>query len=149
MRFFFYGTLLAGSDNPVARAVHARLEPLGPASVHGALYAIPDPLGWYPALVTGDAATHRDLVHGMAYATRSGFSPADLAQLDAYEDCDPADRASSLYWREPLPLVGGGQAEAYVFDRLLPDGALPIPSGDFRDWLSAKGLPAFRGAAAT
>ena len=46
---FFYGTLVAGNPNPVAAAIHAALEPLGPARTSGALYAIPDPAGWFPA----------------------------------------------------------------------------------------------------
>ena len=29
--WFFYGTLVAGNPNPVAAAIHAALEPLGPA----------------------------------------------------------------------------------------------------------------------
>ena len=77
------------------------------------------------------------------------LSPADLARMDAYEDCNSASPASSLYWRAPLPLTGGGIAEAYAFNQPLPGSAVPIPSGDFRAWLAATGLPAFRGAAAT
>ena len=141
MRFFFYGTLLDGSDNPVAQAIHALLKPLGPATVRGALHAIPDALGWFPALVAGDG-----LVHGKVYAARPGFSAADLASMDGYEDFDPANPAASLYLRQELELTGGGTAQAYVWNRALPAGAVPIASGDFREWLASRGMPQFRGA---
>ena len=67
MNFFFYGTLLDGSDNAAARAVHALLAPLGPATVAGRMAAVPDADGWYPALLPGDG-----LVHGRLFAARPG-----------------------------------------------------------------------------
>ena len=141
MRFFFYGTLLDGSDNPVAQAIHTLLEPVGPATVRGALFAIPDALGWFPALIAGDG-----LVHGKIYAAREGFGPAELARMDGYEDFDPANPAASLYIRQELPLTGGRTAQVYVWNRSLPDGAERIASGDFRQWLTNRGAPQFRGA---
>jgi len=51
MRLFFYGTLMRGSCNPVASALHERLGPAVPARAAGWLFALPDPEGWYPALV--------------------------------------------------------------------------------------------------
>ena len=140
MRFFFYGTLLDGSDNPVARAIHALLEPEGPATVRGALHAVPDAAGWFPALLAGDGA-----VHGKAYRARSGFSPADLAQMDAYEDYDPDAPDTSLYIRAELALAGGGTAQAYRFNRPLPPGSQPIAHGDFRRWLAETGQSPFTG----
>ncbi len=140
MRFFFYGTLLDGSDNPVAQAIHALLEPVGPATVRGALYAIPDALGWFPALVAGEG-----IAHGKVYAARPGFSAADLAGMDGYEDFDPASPATSLYVRQDLELTGGGTAQVYVWNRPLPGGAEPIVSGSFWEWLDSRGMPQFRG----
>ena len=53
MRFFFYGTLVAGRGNAVAARAHARLGPGVPGVAEGRLYAISDSGGWYPALVRG------------------------------------------------------------------------------------------------
>ncbi|MCW1401758.1 gamma-glutamylcyclotransferase [Novosphingobium sp. MW5] len=138
--FFFYGTLLDGSDNPVAREVHRLLEPMGEAEAAGVLYAIPDEAGWFPALVAGQGA-----VHGRLYVPRAGFDAADLARLDAYEDFDPADLAGSLYVREEIGLESGGRAQVYRFNQPLPEGAQPIPGGDFRGWLAETGLAQFTG----
>lgn len=140
MRFFFYGTLLDGSDNPVARYIHSLLEPVGPAQVAGELHAIPDPQGWFPALLPGQGA-----VQGKLYRTRAHFTHADLARMDAYEDFDPADPAASLYLRQTLLLAGGGEAQAYVWNRALPEGSQLIPQGSFRDWLKQQGFEQFRG----
>lgn len=141
MHFFFYGTLLDGSDNPVAQAIHALLEPVGPAAVRGTLYAIPDALGWFPALVAGDGAAH-----GKCYAARSTFTSADLARMDGYEDFDPANPAASLYVRQKLELSGGGVAQVYIWNRPIPAGAELIAGGDFRHWLASRGMPQFRGS---
>lgn len=140
MHFFFYGTLLDGSDNPVARAIHALLEPVGAATVQGVLHAVPDEQGWFPALLPGDGT-----VHGKLYAARRDFTPADLARMDAYEDFDPADPAASLYLRQTCQTGQGGTAEVYLFNQPLPQGSRPIPTGSFRAWLEAEGLPQFRG----
>ena len=140
MRFFFYGTLLDGSDNPVARAIHALLEPLGTAEVRGALHAVPDASGWFPALLTGDGP-----VHGRLYAARAGFEPADLAHMDAYEDYDPGRPGASLYLRRAVELAGGGTAQAYLFNQPLPSGSRAIAHGDFRLWLAETGEAPFSG----
>ncbi len=140
LRFFFYGTLIAGSENAAARAVHRKLRALGPARTPGTLHAIPDPAGWYPALVAG-----RGTVHGRLYESTADFGPTDLAALDAYEDCAPGDPADSLYRRETIAIVGGSAAQAYRFNRPLPAGARPIPGGNFAAWLAATGALPFRG----
>jgi len=144
MRFFFYGTLLDGSDNPVAQEMHRLLGPLGPGQVSGALFAVPDPQGWYPALVPGEYA-----VSGGLYQTREGFGLADLARMDAYEDFDPARPDASLYVRHELTvLCDDGTsclAQAYRFAQPLPCGSLPITGGDFRAWLGQQGVTQFRG----
>lgn len=140
MLFFFYGTLLDGSDNPIAREVHRLLEPRGVATAQGALFAVPDEAGWFPALLPGEGQ-----VHGKLYAPREGFSLADLARLDAYEDYDPARPEASLYLREEIVLGQGGSVQTYRFNQPLPALAQPIPRGDFRKWLAETGLAQFTG----
>ena len=81
----------------------------------------------------------------MAYAARPQFSADDLARIDAYEDFDPANPEASLYIRRSISLVEGGEAQAYVWNRPLPDGARPIGHGDFRRWLADQGLRQFTG----
>lgn len=148
MRFFFYGTLLAGSANAVAAELHAKLTPLGMATARGNLHAIPDPLGWFPALVPG-AGRDGGAVRGMVYQAAVDFDAAALARMDAYEDFDPADPDASLYVRRALPVAldgeGEGEADVYVWNRPLPEGSRPIPGGDFREWLAAEGLAQFTG----
>ncbi len=140
MRFFFYGTLLDGSDNPVAWDIHALLSPLGPAAVRGALHAVPDAQGWFPALLPGGA-----LVQGRLYEARAHFTPDDLARMDAYEDFDPDRQETSLYVRRESSLEDGGMAQAYLFNQPLPPGSHLIPHGDFRRWLAESGAAQFSG----
>lgn len=148
MRFFFYGTLLAGSDNPVAKAIHEKLEPEGPATVCGSLYAIPDTEGWFPALVPGG-----DEIRGAIYRAGDRFGADDLAQMDRYEDCGPLSDPSSLYRRAEMAAVAKDgssvRVQVYLFNQPLPKGELPIVSGDFREWLKKAGLPAFGGLRAS
>ena len=144
VRFFFYGTLLDGSDNPVAARAHRKLRALGPATVTGELHAVPDPQGWYPALLTGTGA-----VRGLVYESGGRFGAADLARLDAYEDCDPANPGGSLYLRVEVEaaMAGGGTcpAQVYLYNRSLPAGSRPIAAGDFRSWLARNRAGAFGG----
>jgi len=144
VRLFFYGTLMQGTCNDVATALHRRLEAGVPATAPGRLYAIPDPAGWYPAFIPDPAGA---AVHGMVHAAGPGFAQADLAALDAYEDYRPADPAGSLYLRRPLTVSSAGEdigAQAYIYNAVLPAGARPIACGDFRTFLAAHGLPEFR-----
>jgi gamma-glutamylcyclotransferase (GGCT)/AIG2-like uncharacterized protein YtfP len=72
---FAYGTLrpsLAGA----ARQLVARLVPAGAATVRGLLYD----LGGYPGMVAGDGIVHGELLQ-LSH-------PDQLADLDAYEECD-------------------------------------------------------------
>ncbi|MFM5908091.1 MAG: gamma-glutamylcyclotransferase [Novosphingobium sp.] len=141
VQFFFYGTLLDGSDNPVARSLHLHLEPAGQAGVAGTLHAIPDPAGWFPAMTPGAG-----IVHGSLYRTKPGFGEDDLNRMDAYEDCDPENPAASLYRRQAIRLAGCGTlVQAYVYNQPLPEGARLIAEGDFRAWLAATGLAPFSG----
>lgn len=142
--FFFYGTLIAGSGNAVEADAHRKLRPVGPGTVRGRLYAIPDPAGWYPALLPG-----REPVRGMLYEVRRGFGIADLRALDEYEEFDRRSPEGSLYWRRPVAVSGEAfgccRAEAYVCKRNLPAASRRIRGGDFRAWLETTGLRAFVG----
>jgi gamma-glutamylcyclotransferase (GGCT)/AIG2-like uncharacterized protein YtfP len=145
VRFFFYGTLIAGSGNAVAERIHPRLLPLGPAIVPGRLFAIPHERGWYPALLhdPGDESE----VHGGVYETLPAFTADDLALLDRYEGFDPARPYGSEYLRRQIDMICRGReepADAYLYQAALPDGARPVPHGDFRLFLSDTGLPAYR-----
>lgn len=137
-RFFFYGTLIGVGPPPVRRAL-ARLRDLGPARAEGLVYAICDAEGWYPALIEGPGE-----VAGRLYETSEAFTPADLAALDAYEDYDPADPAGSLYRRVSVG-IAGRTAELYRFNQPLPEGACPIPDGDFAVWVEREGGRPFGG----
>jgi len=144
LHFFFYGTLIAGSGNSAEQEAHARLRLVGQASVNGALWAIPDADGWYPALVPGPGR-----VHGVLYAAADGFGPEDLARLDAWEDFRPENPAESLYVRvevQAFDAAGASfSAQAYCFQQPLPERARAIADGDFPAWLTAHGYSAYRG----
>ena len=148
MRFFFYGTLVAGRGNAVAARAHARLGPGVPGVAEGRLYAISDSGGWYPALVRGGGGR----VLGWLYEAGAGFGAQDLAVLDEWEGYLPADPDASDYHRREIAvaLADGARvtAQAYVWAGALPDGALAIDAGDigasdFAAFLVARGLKAF------
>jgi gamma-glutamylcyclotransferase (GGCT)/AIG2-like uncharacterized protein YtfP len=133
--FFFYGTLIAGGGNPCVEAALSRLRMVGAAVAQGLLYALDDPDGCYPALLAGEGA-----VHGRLMALTPAFTADDLAALDAYEDAD--------YRRERVMVrTGDGAAVlawAYLWAQALPDGASPLPDGDFAAYLRASGRAAYR-----
>jgi gamma-glutamylcyclotransferase (GGCT)/AIG2-like uncharacterized protein YtfP len=134
VRFFFYGTLVAGSENAIAEAAHGKLTPAGGATVPGRLFAIPDRGGWYPALVPG-----KGQVAGQLYDAKSDFDDDDLARLDAYEG--PAYRRQSVRAKEE----GGAAsiATAYIWRTRIPARAVLIESGDFAHWLAETGNKPF------
>lgn len=139
-RLFLYGTLLQGACNTVAVRLHRHLEPGLPAWVAGQLFAIPDPAGWYPALVPGEG-TVRGMVHDLA----PGFDAELLAELDAYEGL--RDDGSGEYRRQIVAVTtaaGEVSAAAYVYNAALPAGVRPVPEGNFAEFLARSGLPAFR-----
>ena len=135
---FFYGVLQDGlgpdgGDWPLL----AGLGLGSPATTTGALYAIPAESGWYPALILTQAR-FAGAVHGTIYEAGA----VDLAAIDAFEGAD--------YAREAVPVdgwdgYGETEADAYVWTCDLPDGAEPIPGGNFIEWLEATGRRAFAG----
>ena len=137
MRFFFYGTLSEGMDNPVIAAIRPKLGRARAATVAGKLYAIPERDGWYPALMAGDG-----VVEGFLYETGPAFGTEDLALLDRYEAFDPADPEACEYVREPIAVRAGdweGTAEAYRYAAALPPTARPIAEPSFAAFLAANG----------
>ena len=136
MPLFFYGTLMAGSGNAVARGVHGRLLPGVAGTVAGRVYGIADPGGWYPALVMGEG-----VVRGFVHEAAPDFTEADLAALDGYEGAE--------YRRCAVEVVLGDgarvMAQAYVWMGPLPEGAVVIAGGDFAAFIAERGLRACGG----
>lgn len=116
---FLYGTLRRGERSHDQLGLGGRLRFLMPCLARGRLYD----LGPYPAFVPGEAVVHGDL-----------FEAADasvIADLDAFEEYDPADPAGSLYVREPVVLLAPPH-EALVYRYNGPvDGFPEIVSGDW------------------
>ncbi|MCB9544524.1 MAG: gamma-glutamylcyclotransferase [Myxococcales bacterium] len=117
---FVYGTLLAGEPNhgELAGAV-----PVGPARTLPRFALVS--LGPYPGLVPGEEA-----VTGELYLVEA----AHLARLDAFEE------HPEVYRRQPIPLAGGGEAEAYVLTPRAARGRPPLPGGDWRRASSGRAL---------
>jgi len=132
--FFFYGTLQPGCGTGMAEWLESRLGPCTKASAPGALHAVSERNGWYPALIRGRAGQR---VAGTLCEVRLGIG--DLARLDRYEGHE--------YRRTVLPVITeqGGQmrALAYCWVGPLPKASVPIASGDFLGWLSATQRTAF------
>ncbi len=135
---FFYGVLQEGrgpdgGDWPFLRGLG-----LGaPATAQGALYAIPHADGWFPALIPTQAR-FATIVYGTIYEA----SEVDIAAIDAFEGADYARQAISV---DGWDGYGDTQADAYVWTAELPDGAEPIASGNFAEWLKETGRPAYAG----
>ena len=146
LRFFFYGTLMAGSGNAVADELHGRLGAGRAGTVAGRMYAISDPDGWYPALVAG-AGQDDVCVAGLVHEVGAEFGADDLAALDAYEAFYPDDPAACEYMRREVTvtLAEGGEvrAQAYVYVRDLPADAALIAGGDFAAFLRERGVAGF------
>ena len=138
--FFFYGTL----RHDVAQGLPARLieglEPVGPATAAGRIFARRDSHGWYPVLFRGGIGRVRGIV-----CRAAGRLPGRaLAALDRYEG---AAGMGGEYVRRPVRAVldGGGavMADAYFFNRTARRELLPIPHGDFARWLAETGSKPF------
>lgn len=126
MRLFFYGVLLQGAEQ------WPFLQGLGEgraAHTQGALYAIPDPQGWYPALIAGQGT-----VQGSVFDA----GKVDLAAIDHFE--------GEEYSGRPIMVDAGGYAtpaQAYLWQGVLPKKAERIAHGDFNRWLKEGGRAAF------
>jgi gamma-glutamylcyclotransferase (GGCT)/AIG2-like uncharacterized protein YtfP len=87
----------------------------------GRLWAVPDPEGWYPALLPGEGR-----VTGMLHRPLAIFDVAMLAAMDRYE--------GEAYRRLPITVTlasGAVRAQAYVWQGALPAGAVALEDGDF------------------
>ena len=133
-QLFFYGVLREEiGDWPFL----AGLGLGSPATTHGALFAIPDPRGWYPALVLTQAR-FGNVIHGAIHDA----SHVDIAAVDAFE--------GAAYTRQSIAVdgwsgFGDTAAEAYIWTADLPEDAVPIPEGDFVAWLAATGNSPYTG----
>ncbi len=148
LHFFLYGMLMPGSGHPLAEALGPVMTPLGPAAARGSLYAIPDPQGWYPALVRGTDDRPQGTVHGAICSARLEFGPGHLAEMDAFEGFDPVRPDGGDYVRSEIDVEFAGsrmRVSAYLWRVPVPAGARSLPTGRFRDFL-ALGHAAYRGA---
>ncbi len=129
---FFYGVLRPDvAQWPFLEGLGAGL----PATTRGALYAIPDPDGWYPAMLPGTG-----LVHGACHEVGA----VDLAAVDAFEGADYA-RVEVECAKGMGGSVPQTKTHAYLWTAPLPANAEPIPNGDFARWLAETGYTAFAG----
>lgn len=106
---------------------------------------MPDPAGWYPALVPDPGARR---VHGFVHSVAASFTADDLARLDAFEGLCREDPARSEYLRRSVTvtIVEHGQivtAQAYCYNAPLPCGAEPIRERGFAAWLARTGRGGF------
>lgn len=132
MQLFLYGVLREGVGT------WPFLAGIGPgrmATASGALFAIADPAGWYPAMRQGQGPGWSGIT-----GTLHDASNVDLSAVDAFEGAD--------YARRPVPVCCEGEtimADAYLWAGPLPAGATPIAHGDFVRWLAETGHAPFAG----
>ena len=133
---FFYGVLRPDLASGRMAELVALLGPGVAASVAGNLYAVADPGGHYPVMVAGPGR-----VHGTLLSLGPAFGPADLAEFDRFEGAD--------YQREAVRACTGNSGEhpanAYLWNRPLMPGLVPIPHGDFARYLAETGAPPLTG----
>lgn len=124
---FAYGTLQPGLVPPELASLVAGIRVIARGSVPGTLYD----LGAYPGAVVDPSAESR--IHGVVYELPE--DRAVLAQIDAYEECNPAAPIESLF-RRILHAVTVADDNAidcwiYVYNRdpgtatILPGGVFP------------------------
>ena len=120
---FAYGTLQSGLAPPEVEHLVARMRPLGPATVPGALYDF----GSYPGAVIDPHSPRR--IVGAVFAVPA--DPEFWRELDAYEECDPAapDTSQFLRVRHSVERVQGPTLDCwiYVYNRSV-DGARIVDS---------------------
>lgn len=139
---FVYGTLRRGEVyHDVLLDAGARFVGLG--RIAGRLWD----LGAYPGVVRGGGAEREaeseggEEVRGELY--RLADPRAALTVLDELEGHDPARPEASLFVREEVEVrgEGGGRIAAWAwFLPREPDGATPIPGGDYGARGGRKGL---------
>jgi len=119
---FVYGVLREGlGDWPFL----AGMGPGREATTTGAIFAIPDPAGWYPALVAGE---------GTVIGALRECGAVDMAAVDAFEGPDYARRAVAVALGQETVT-----ADAYLWTAPLPAGHVRIEHGDFARWLAETG----------
>lgn len=140
--FFFYGTLQTGFQNH-ENVVRGRFAEISPARAAG-LRLVHYPVG-FPGAYPGQ---HSDFVFGQLLTP-----PADdavyaalLRELDLLEDYVPG-RADNQYDRRVISVevldAPRRTVDAFVYVSLLDadsNGAVPVPSGDWRSWMAERGL---------
>ncbi len=125
-RLFVYGTLMRGSDHPMAQLLSRSADFIGEARCQGRLYLVKH----YPGLVlSGDSA---DVVFGELYRLRA---PGELLrEFDMYEACGEGFAEPTEYVRQMLPVTSEGRSvdEAWTYLYNWPVAHLPrIASGRF------------------
>jgi gamma-glutamylcyclotransferase (GGCT)/AIG2-like uncharacterized protein YtfP len=125
-RLFVYGTLMGGSDHPMARLLSGNADFIGEARCCGRLYLVKH----YPGLVLSDDPN--EVVFGELYRLRA---PVELLrELDMYEACGEGFAEPTEYIRQRLPVTRDGQPsdEAWTYVYNWPLARLPrIASGRF------------------
>ena len=125
-RLFVYGTLMRGSDHPMAKLLSRSADFLGAARCRGRLYLVKH----YPGLVLSDDPA--EIVFGELYRLRA--RDALLRELDMYEACGEGFAAPTEYLRDMLPVTldDGSATEAWTYVYNWPVTGLPrIASGRF------------------
>lgn len=135
---FFYGVLQEGlgpdgGDWPFLKGLGLGAS----ATTLGALYAIPTPSGWHPALVLTQAR-YSTIVHGMIHEA----SHVEMGPIDEFE--------GPSYTRQAIPVdgwdgYGDTQADAYIWTDDLPRDAELIASGNFAQWIEETGRKVYSG----
>lgn len=113
---FVYGTLMRGQDAHARLRLEKRLQFVCDAVVPARLYRLPD----YPGLRLEPGAAHGELFRIE--------DPTVLADMDAYEEYNPADLAASEYARR-LVHVPGAAVDAWVYAYLPATGDAPVIEG--------------------
>ncbi|WP_347302446.1 gamma-glutamylcyclotransferase [Croceibacterium sp. TMG7-5b_MA50] len=126
---FLYGVL---RPDVAPETVRPLLDGIGPgwsATVPGSLWAIPDPQGWYPALLPGE---------GIVQGTFHEAGDVDMDALARFEGSDyTLTRVTVTSASGELPAV------AWLYTADLPNTAERIANGDFAEWLAETGRTPF------
>ena len=145
MKLFLYGTLKHSEENAMAQILKDKLSAPRAATVPGCLFVIPHERGYYPALTPAETAGDR--TGGFVYETLNTFAETDLQQIDAYEEYYPSDIENSEYLRRVVTVEYDDgttdQAEAYLYNAALPEGAIRVPDGDFSSFMRSRNLTSF------